>query len=47
MVASGSQSKDQVLHSADYPPETRVEVKTLRDGRVRLIVRGPRPQPKV
>lgn len=39
MVAA-TEPKDQVLYSADYPPETRVEVKTLRDGRVRLIVRG-------
>lgn len=45
-AATGGHGHVDILHSAEYPPETKVEVKTLADGRVRLIVRGPRPKTK-
>lgn len=36
----------RILYSGDYPHGTRVEVGTLSNGRIRVIIRGPPPKPK-
>lgn len=45
MVAA-TEPKEQVLYSATFPPESRVEVKHLASGCVAVIVRGRKPKPK-
>lgn len=42
MVAAST----EVLHSGDYPAGTRVEVGALKEGRIRVIIRGPPKKPK-